>query len=123
MDVDLNWLEGHAVNSGQLEALLEARKGGACDFLLVDVREPYEYQEAHIPGVDLLRPTSRFQEWAGELIELSRQKPVILTCRTANRTGQVQQILMQHGAGKLIDHRGGIMSWHGPVEGGAYGGD
>ncbi|ADV46898.1 rhodanese-like domain-containing protein [Nitratifractor salsuginis] len=123
MGIDLKWLEGDAVNSAQLEALLAAREAGACDFLLVDVREPYEYEEAHIPGVDLLRPTSRFQEWAGELIELSRQKPVILTCRTANRTGQVQQIMKQHGAGKLIDHRSGIMSWHGPVEGGTYGGD
>ena len=116
-------LEGERVSSAELEKLLEARKAGECDFILIDVREPYEYEAEHIPGVDLLRPTSRFREWAQELAEMSRQKPVVLTCRTANRTGQVQQLLKRMGAGQVIDHSGGIMAWHGVVEGGRYDGD
>ncbi|WP_456456190.1 rhodanese-like domain-containing protein [Nitratifractor sp.] len=108
-------LEGDAVNSMELEALLEARKKGEADFMLVDVREVFEYEQGHLPGVDLLRPTSTFSDWAAELIEMSRRKPVVLTCRTGNRTGQVQRILVQNGAEKLIDHRGGIMAWQGEV--------
>ncbi len=123
MEWKREWLESSAINSRQLEALLKAREAGECDFVLVDVREAFEYEEAHIPGVDLLRPTSRFQEWAGEIIELSAHKPVILTCRTGNRTAQVQRILTGHGAKQLIDHLNGIMSWHAAVEEGAYGGD
>ena len=116
-------LQGERVSSGELEKLLEARKEGECDFLLVDVREAYEYEAAHIVGVDLLRPTSRFREWASELAELSSEKPVILTCRTANRTGQVQQLLRRMGAEQVIDHSGGIVSWRGEVERGSYAGD
>jgi len=108
-------LQKEAVNSAELEVLLEARKKKEAEFVLVDVREPFEYEEGHLPGVDLLRPTSTFGDWAAELIEMSRRKPVILTCRTGNRTGQVQRILLQNGAEKLIDHRGGIMAWRGEV--------
>jgi len=115
MEDQSEWLETDAVDSARLEALLQARSAGECDFMLVDVREPFEYEEAHLPGVDLLRPTSRFQAWAQELIDLSRQRPVILTCRTGNRTGQVQQILKANGAGRLIDHRGGIVRWRGEI--------
>ncbi len=115
MEYQGEWLETDAVDSARLEALLKARSAGECDFMLVDVREPFEYEAAHLPGVDLLRPTSRFQAWAQELIDLSRQRPVILTCRTGNRTGQVQQILKANGAGQLIDHRGGIMQWRGEI--------
>ncbi len=115
MEYRSEWLETDAVDSARLEALLKARSAGECDFVLVDVREPFEYEAGHLPGVDLLRPTSRFREWAKELIDLSRQRPVILTCRTGNRTGQVQQILQAKGAGRLIDHRGGIVQWRGEI--------
>lgn len=116
-------LEKEWVDSHELESLLEARKSGECTFLLVDVREPYEYEEMHIVGVDLLRPTSRFREWAQELADLSRETPLVLTCRTANRTGQVQQLLKRMGGERVVDHRSGIMTWHGEVEGGPYGGN
>ncbi|WP_457606593.1 rhodanese-like domain-containing protein [Nitratifractor sp.] len=116
-------LSGERVDSAQLEQLLEARKAGECDFLLVDVREPFEYEAGHIPGVDLLRPTSRFQEWAKPLVEEYADRVLILTCRTANRTGQVQRTLQKLGHPRVIDHSGGILSWRGEIEGGAYGGD
>ena len=108
-------LKKEAVNSVELERLLEARKKGEADFILVDVRESFEYEQGHLPGVDLLRPTGIFAEWAAELIELSRRKPLILTCRTGNRTAQVQRILLSKGGGTVIDHRGGIVSWKGEI--------
>ncbi len=116
--LEKDWIDSH-----ELESLLEARKRGECDFLLVDVREPYEYEEMHIVGVDLLRPTSRFREWAQELVDRSKELPLVLTCRTANRTGQVQQLIKRMGGERVIDHRSGITTWDGAVEGGPYGGD
>jgi len=117
-----NLRERARVSSEELEALLREREAGECDFLLVDVREPFEYEEAHIAGVDLLRPTSRFREWAEELAG-RRDETLIITCRTANRSYQVQQILRRMGHPAVIDHAGGIVSWRGPIEGGSYGGD
>ncbi len=116
MEWQKEWLEGDAVDSSQLEALLRAREKGEADFLLVDVREPWEYEMGHIPGVDLLRPTSAFRDWAGTLGDEAGGKPIILTCRTANRTAQVQMILQRMGVPGVINHLGGIMSWKGEIE-------
>ncbi|WP_456434082.1 rhodanese-like domain-containing protein [Nitratifractor sp.] len=124
MDVDCDeLLSKDSVDSAELEVLLKAREAGECDFLLVDVREPFEYEAGHIPGVDLLRPTSTFQHWARELAEGMKDRTLVITCRTANRSYQVQQILRRMGHPRVIDHAGGIVSWRGPIEKGRYGGD
>ena len=120
MEYKRGWLQGDTVDSRQLEALLEARSRGEVRFLLVDVREPWEYEEAHIPGVDLLRPASTFHTWAKELAERTRDLPLILTCRTANRTGRLQPLLRRLGHPRVINHLGGIVQWQGPLEKGAY---
>jgi rhodanese-related sulfurtransferase len=74
----------------------------------------------HIPGVDLLRPTTAFRRWAKELVSQTKERPVILTCRTANRTGMLQPMLKRMGHPRVINHLGGIVTWHGPVETGGY---
>jgi rhodanese-related sulfurtransferase len=120
MEWSESWLEGVSVDSSQLEALLKARERGEIDFLLVDVREPWEYEMGHIPGVDLLRPTTAFRVWSRELVETMKDRPVILTCRTANRTGMLQPILRRMGHPRVINHTGGIVTWTGPLEKGGY---
>ena len=104
------------VSSKELEYLLEERAKGNLDFLLVDVREEFEYAAGHIKGVDMLKPTSQFQSWAPEFLEKYRDKTVIFTCRTDNRSGQVQQIFMQNGMQNAINHLGGIVSYQGEIE-------
>ncbi len=103
------------LSSKDLQELLKARDEGKIDFKLIDIREPFEYEEAHIVGTDELLPTSRFQEWAQDL--LNREENIIIYCRTGNRTGQVQAILKQYG--KTIPHLTyGIMSFDGNIESG-----
>lgn len=103
------------INSSELEELLKQRENGEVDFLLVDVREEFEYQDAHIKGADMLHPTSAFQSWAPGFLEENRDKTVIFTCRTDNRSGQVQQIFMQNGMQNAINHIGGIVSYRGEL--------
>ena len=109
-------LEKDHIGSGELESILKAREEGKIDFLLVDVREDMEYEMGHIKGVDLLKPTSLFQQWGQELFESSKDKYVIFTCRTGSRSGQVQQVFVQNGHAKTLNHIGGIMSYRGEVE-------
>jgi rhodanese-related sulfurtransferase len=109
------------ITSSELEQILEARSREEADFLLVDIREPYEYESGHISGVDMLLPTSQFREWAALLKEQYADIPLIITCRTANRTGQVQGILEQMGMDNVIDHTGGIVSYTGAIEQGMGG--
>jgi len=103
------------LTSQDLQELLKARDEGKINFKLIDIREPFEYEEAHIVGTDELLPTSRFQEWAKDLLD--REEDIIIYCRTGNRTGQVQAILKQYG--KTIPHLAyGIMSYDGEIESG-----
>ncbi len=104
------------INSENLETLLKARENGEADFLLVDVREDMEYEMGHLKGVDMLKPTSDFQSWAEALFDEVKDKVVIFTCRTGNRSGQVQNVFRGNGHARVINHSGGIVSYHGEIE-------
>ena len=104
------------INSEELETLLKAREEGNADFLLIDVREDMEYAMGHVKGVDMLKPTSSFQEWAEQFFDEIKDKTVIFTCRTGARSGQVQNVFKSNGHEKVINHYGGIVSYRGEVE-------
>lgn len=104
------------INSENLETVLKARENGEVDFLLVDVREDMEYEMGHLKGVDMLKPTSDFQSWAQALLDEAKDKVVIFTCRTGNRSGQVQNIFRSNGHERVINHSGGIVSFRGEIE-------
>ena len=70
----------------------------------------------HIKGVDMLLPTSTFGQWAEKFAEENKDKTVIFTCRTGNRSGQVQHIFKSHGLERVINHAGGIVSYRGEIE-------
>jgi len=109
-------LKQNDINSEELELLLEARTEGKADFVLVDVREDMEFEMGHIKGVDMLKPTSSFQQWALELLNQTKDKSLILTCRTGNRSAQVQNVFRQNGHKGAINHYGGIVTYHGKIE-------
>ncbi len=109
-------LDNENINSEDLETLLKAREEGKADFLLIDVREDMEYDMGHVKGVDLLKPTSSFQEWAEQLFNESKDKTIIFTCRTGARSGQIQNVFKSNGHESVINHYGGIVSYRGEVE-------
>ena len=109
-------LEKGYVDSEELNTLLQQREAGKADFILVDVREDMEYDMGHIKGVDMLKPTTSFQEWAKALLTETKDKTVIFTCRTGSRSGQVQNIFEQNGHKGVLNHFGGIVTYRGTIE-------
>lgn len=77
------------------------------DVLVLDVREQWEYDEGHIPGVTLLP----MGEVPARLSEIPTDKEVIVTCRTGNRSGQVTDYLRQNGFDNVHNMSGGIVAW------------
>jgi phage shock protein E len=77
------------------------------DVYLLDVREQWEYDEGHIPGVTLLP----MGEVPNRLDEIPTDKEVIVTCRTGNRSGQVADFLRQNGFDNVHNMQGGIVAW------------
>jgi rhodanese-related sulfurtransferase len=77
------------------------------DVFLLDVREQWEYDEGHIPGVTLIP----MGEIPSRLEEVPRDKQVIVTCRSGNRSGQVANFLRQNGFDNIHNMSGGIVDW------------
>jgi len=109
-------LEKNDINSEELQSLLQARGEGKADFVLVDVREDMEFNMGHIKGADMLKPTSTFQQWGQELFNQTKDKTIVFTCRTGNRSAQVQNVFRQNGHTRAINHFGGIVTYRGDIE-------
>ena len=87
----------------QTTAALQSRP----DVLLIDVREDWEYDEGHIPGISHLP----MGEVAGRLSEIPTDQMVIITCRSGNRSGQVTDFLRDQGYTNVHNMDGGILAW------------
>jgi rhodanese-related sulfurtransferase len=77
------------------------------DVFVLDVREQWEYDEGHIPGVVLLP----LGEVPARLDEIPTDKTVIVTCRTGNRSGQAVNFLRANGFDNVHNMLGGIVAW------------
>jgi len=76
------------------------------DFQLIDVREAFEYEVSNLGGLNI--PLS------GILIEsdkISKDKPVIIQCRSGKRSAQAVMVLEQQGFDNLANLQGGILAW------------
>ncbi len=80
------------------------QKAGA---VIVDVREPYEWSEGHIPGA-LHIPLGSL---ARRATELDSAKEVIAVCRSGNRSISAAMILQRAGFTKASSMSGGMISW------------
>ena len=77
------------------------------DFQLIDVREEHEVDIASIGGK--LIPMGEVMD---NLDKISRDKKVVLYCRSGNRSGIVTQALeKQHGFNNIYNLKGGILAW------------
>ena len=77
------------------------------DFQLIDVREDFEYEMSNLGGT--LIPLG------GILIEaeqISKDKPVIVQCRSGKRSAAaIMQLEQQFGFTNLYNLTGGILAW------------
>ena len=76
---------------------------------LVDVREPAEVASGMLPGAVNI-PMSAFVE---RMRELDPARPVVLVCRSGNRSGQVAEYLSGHGFTTVVNLTGGMMRYAG----------
>lgn len=79
--------------------------------IVVDVRELYEYCDAlgHIPGA-LNYPYSS-GELAARYEELPMHEPLLIVCRSGNRSNQAANFLDAKGFTDVYDMTGGMSNW------------
>lgn len=79
------------------------------DLVILDVRTPDEFAEAHIEGALLIDFYDA--DFASQLAELDPDVPYLVYCRSGNRSGQAAALMEELGFRDVIDIDGGILSW------------
>jgi sulfur-carrier protein adenylyltransferase/sulfurtransferase len=86
---------------------LKAMQESGEDFQLIDVREPHEYDICNLGGE--LIPQGEIPHSVGRV---SKDKKVIVQCRSGARSGNmVQWLEKNHGFTNLYNLKGGILAW------------
>jgi len=75
---------------------------------LIDVREPFEFQQARIDGAELIPMRSVGQSLA--TLE-NEEKPIVVFCHHGMRSLQVVGWLRQQGVENCVSMSGGIDHW------------
>ena len=87
----------------ELKKLMDSK----ADFQLIDVREPHEYDICNLEGE--LIPMS---DIPSNVDKISKDKQVILHCRSGKRSGDMLLWLEKnHGFKNLYNLKGGILAW------------
>lgn len=87
---------------------LKERMDNKEELNIVDVREPWEYQEFNI-GAKLV-PLGQLQHAVSELSDW-RDKELILHCKSGGRSGAAKNFLLAQGFTKVRNLLGGMMAW------------
>ncbi|MBN1426861.1 MAG: rhodanese-like domain-containing protein [Anaerolineae bacterium] len=92
--------------AGQISVAEASEKQDQGAFIL-DVREPDEWEEYHIPGSTLIP----LEELAARIGEVPSDQEVVVVCRTGNRSRQGREILNRAGFTNVSSMRGGLQVW------------
>ena len=82
---------------------------GAQDFVFIDVREPYEYEEFNL-GAKLIPLGTIVNAAATELAD-DKAAEIIIHCRSGARSGQAKMILTNMGFPNVRNVEGGVLAW------------
>jgi rhodanese-related sulfurtransferase len=74
---------------------------------VVDVRELSEWNQYHAPGTTLIP----LGELASRLNEIPRDKPIVVVCRSGNRSQEGRDILLAAGFTQVTSMAGGLNEW------------
>jgi adenylyltransferase/sulfurtransferase len=82
------------------------------DFVLLDVREPHEFQIARIPGSKLIP----LGELPKHLSELDPNADIVAHCKSGGRSQKAVDLLKQSGFKHVRNMTGGITAWSDKVD-------
>jgi rhodanese-related sulfurtransferase len=85
----------------------EARRKQQEGAVIIDVREPFEWSEGHIPGA-LHFPLGGL---SSHLRDLDASQETIMVCRSGSRSMRATQILQQAGFSQVKNMTGGMIRW------------
>jgi len=88
-------------------SVAEAAKLDPEDWFFLDVREPSEWAEVHIPYATLIP----LGELIARLSEIPKDKNIVVVCRSGNRSAVGRDLLLNSGFVNVTSMAGGMNTW------------
>ncbi len=105
--------EEAAAGSTITAAELKGMQDGGEDLMLVDVREPAEWEIVRIPGAVLI-PKG---DLPGRLAELPQDRRIVAYCKSGVRSAEALALLKSAGFRDAVHVQGGVTAWQTQVMG------
>jgi rhodanese-related sulfurtransferase len=99
--------ENSTNNSWKEISVEEAATRYTSGAFMLDVRQPEEWDEVHIPGATLI-PLGELPQ---RLSELPKDEEIVVYCRSGNRSQSGAEILVKNGFNGVTSMAGGIREW------------
>ncbi|MGE5374290.1 MAG: MBL fold metallo-hydrolase [Bacteroidota bacterium] len=90
----------------ELDRIIKSCTNGDCP-VVVDVREPWEYRQGHVPGAILI-PLGQL---SSRVNELDPARPVAVICASGSRSQSAAALLGQQGFKTIYNVSGGTGAW------------
>ncbi|MCX8063217.1 MAG: rhodanese-like domain-containing protein, partial [Anaerolineales bacterium] len=74
---------------------------------ILDVRQPEEWNEGHIPNTTLIP----LDQLAQRVNEVPRDREIVVVCRSGNRSREGTRILLENGFKQVSSMAGGVTDW------------
>lgn len=106
-------IHGHAdITKGEIApaALFEKLQKGET-FMLLDVREAYEFEETHIPGTAARISVKELSEEKLKEAGIKKDDEIIVYCRSGNRSRTAAKLMRELGYTNVWDLNSGIIHW------------
>jgi molybdopterin/thiamine biosynthesis adenylyltransferase/rhodanese-related sulfurtransferase len=100
---------GSTISVVQLEHMLKERAEGTRDFVLIDVREPNEFEINQIPDAVLV-PKGEFLNGSA-LEQLPSDRQIVMYCKTGVRSAETLAIVKGAGYADAVHVGGGVSAW------------
>ncbi|MEL6190473.1 MAG: rhodanese-like domain-containing protein [Bacteroidota bacterium] len=82
--------------------------------VMIDVREPHEWEQQHLKGVQKISLGTLPAKLA-ELEDL-KDKEVVMICRSGGRSGRATQFMQAQGFSKVRNLAGGMLAWKAEID-------
>jgi len=101
---------GSTITATELKQMLDHDE----NILLIDVREPNEYEIVSIPGATLI-PKGEFL--SGDALErMPQDKRIVLHCKSGQRSAEVLAVVKNAGFSDAVHVGGGVLAWINQVD-------
>ncbi|MEO8220796.1 MAG: molybdopterin-synthase adenylyltransferase MoeB [Specibacter sp.] len=101
--------DGDLISAAQLANRLAQRAAGSEDFVLIDVRQPVEFEIGRIPG-SVLIPLAGIKDGSA-LEQIPCGVPLVLHCKAGSRSAQALASLREAGYADVVHLDGGMDAW------------